>query len=136
MFLVGGHRYGAEAWVRAARLWAGPSSPVGGPAAAYWHGPLTRPHRGVDVAARPGCRRRPPPGVAARRRGVGAPNDPARFRADRRKGNDLVAAGWVLLRFTWHDVTDRPEATVARIREGRAARRPAGPSRTGRLTGL
>lgn len=42
--------------------------------------------------------------------------DPDRFRADRRKGNDLVAAGWTLLRFTWHDIVERPEATVSRIR--------------------
>ncbi|TCK25475.1 endonuclease domain-containing protein [Pseudonocardia endophytica] len=42
--------------------------------------------------------------------------DPERFRADRRKGNDLVAAGWTLLRFTWHDIAERPDATVARIR--------------------
>ena len=42
--------------------------------------------------------------------------DPERFRADRHKGNDLVAAGWTLLRFTWHDIAERPDATVARIR--------------------
>jgi very-short-patch-repair endonuclease len=42
--------------------------------------------------------------------------DPDRFRADRRKGNDLVAAGWTLRRFTWHDIVERPEATVSRIR--------------------
>ena len=42
--------------------------------------------------------------------------DPARFAADRAKGNDLVAAGWTLLRFTWQDVTRRPGRTIARIR--------------------
>lgn len=42
--------------------------------------------------------------------------DPARFRADRRKGNDLVAAGWTLLRFTWHDIAERPVATLGRVR--------------------
>lgn len=47
--------------------------------------------------------------------------DPDRFRADRAKGNALVARGWTLLRFTWHDVHDAPEGTVAAIR--RALRR-------------
>lgn len=47
--------------------------------------------------------------------------DPDRFRADRAKGNALVAQGWTLLRFTWHDVHDAPEGTVAAIR--RALRR-------------
>lgn len=43
-------------------------------------------------------------------------SDVERFRTDRRKGNALVAAGWTLLRFTWQDIVDRPEATVAQIR--------------------
>ncbi|MEV1291765.1 type IV toxin-antitoxin system AbiEi family antitoxin domain-containing protein [Pseudonocardia sp. NPDC049635] len=43
-------------------------------------------------------------------------SDPERFRADRRKQNALVEAGWTVLRFTWHDIRDRPEQTVARIR--------------------
>ncbi len=42
--------------------------------------------------------------------------DVERFRTDRRKGNALVAAGWTLLRFTWQDVTDRPQACVAQVR--------------------
>lgn len=42
--------------------------------------------------------------------------DVERFQADRRKQNALVAAGWTVLRFTWADLTDRPEATVRRIR--------------------
>ncbi|RZT84954.1 very-short-patch-repair endonuclease [Pseudonocardia sediminis] len=46
--------------------------------------------------------------------------DTARFRADRRKGNDLMAAGWVLLRFTWHDVMDEPAETVSRVRDALA----------------
>ncbi len=33
--------------------------------------------------------------------------DAERFRADRRKGNALVRAGWTVLRFTWHDLTQR-----------------------------
>jgi very-short-patch-repair endonuclease len=43
-------------------------------------------------------------------------SDVERFRADRRKGNALVRAGWKLLRFTWHDLTHRPEYVVAEIR--------------------
>jgi len=43
--------------------------------------------------------------------------DAERFRADRRKGNALVRAGWDLLRFTWHDLDARPQACVAEIRE-------------------
>ncbi|WP_344413837.1 endonuclease domain-containing protein [Pseudonocardia ailaonensis] len=34
--------------------------------------------------------------------------DVGRFVNDRRKGNALVAAGWTLLRFTWHDITGSP----------------------------
>ncbi len=42
--------------------------------------------------------------------------DADRFRADRRKGNALVRAGWTVLRFTWHDLTQRQGACVAEIR--------------------
>jgi very-short-patch-repair endonuclease len=41
--------------------------------------------------------------------------DVDRFRADRRKGNALVRAGWRLLRFTWHDLTTRPAYVIAEI---------------------
>jgi very-short-patch-repair endonuclease len=40
-----------------------------------------------------------------------------RFRADRRKGNALTRAGWTLLRFTWHDLVNRPAEVVAEILE-------------------
>jgi very-short-patch-repair endonuclease len=43
--------------------------------------------------------------------------DPARFRADRRKGNLLTRAGWSLLRFTWHDLDGRPGECLAEILE-------------------
>jgi very-short-patch-repair endonuclease len=43
-------------------------------------------------------------------------SDVDRFRADRRKGNALVRAGWQLLRFTWHDLTDRPAHVIGEIR--------------------
>ena len=42
--------------------------------------------------------------------------DVDRFRADRRKGNALLGAGWTVLRFTWHDLDRRPAACVAEIR--------------------
>jgi very-short-patch-repair endonuclease len=42
--------------------------------------------------------------------------DVERFRADRRKANALVRAGWQLLRFTWHDLTNRPAYVIAEIR--------------------
>jgi very-short-patch-repair endonuclease len=47
--------------------------------------------------------------------------DVDRFRADRRKGNDLTRAGWILLRFTWHDLVTRPAEVVAEIRHALAA---------------
>lgn len=43
--------------------------------------------------------------------------DAERFRADRRKGNALVRAGWDLLRFTWHDLDGRPVEVLAEIAE-------------------
>jgi very-short-patch-repair endonuclease len=42
--------------------------------------------------------------------------DVQRFRADRHKGNALVRAGWTVLRFTWHDLTNRPGYVLAQIR--------------------
>ena len=42
--------------------------------------------------------------------------DAERFRADRRKQNALVRAGWDPLRFTWHDLDGRPAAVVEEIR--------------------
>jgi very-short-patch-repair endonuclease len=42
--------------------------------------------------------------------------DVDRFRADRRKGNALVRAGWQVLRFTWHDLTNQPAHVVLEIR--------------------
>lgn len=241
VFVTGGHRLTDEVRVRAAWLWAGPTSLVSGPAAAFWHRLLDHPGRAVDVAVASSSRRRPPPGVVTRRREISRADrteirgitltglgltvldtaavladgaafldralqrhvgfddlyaaycravgtrgmaqagtllvaaadradsaverrligllraagitgfvvghpfgdrsidlafpaarlaveidgwawhaDQARFRADRRKGNDLLAAGWGLLRFTWHDVMNQPVATVARVRDALA----------------
>jgi very-short-patch-repair endonuclease len=43
-------------------------------------------------------------------------SDQERFQRDRSRQNRLVAAGWTVLRFTWSDLKDRPEAFVAAIR--------------------
>lgn len=42
--------------------------------------------------------------------------DPDRFQRDRVKGNDLVAGGWELLRFTWHHLVEKPAWVVEQIR--------------------
>jgi very-short-patch-repair endonuclease len=41
--------------------------------------------------------------------------DARRFGHDRRRQNRLVCAGWTVLRFTWHDLTGRPDAVLAEI---------------------
>jgi very-short-patch-repair endonuclease len=43
------------------------------------------------------------------------------FRADRRRQNSLVLAGWTLLRFTWADVIESPAAVVAAVHGALAA---------------
>jgi hypothetical protein len=45
-------------------------------------------------------------------------HDVERFRRDRQRQNALVLAGWTVLRFTWHDLTQRPGEVVAEIRSG------------------
>ena len=52
-------------------------------------------------------------------------SDPRSFQIDRERQNDLVAAGWTVLRFTWDDVVLRPDRTIARIREVLGALRAA-----------
>lgn len=37
------------------------------------------------------------------------------FRRDRRRQNDLVGAGWTVLRYTWADLTETPERVIAEI---------------------
>lgn len=39
-----------------------------------------------------------------------------RFQRDRTKQNALTRAGWTVLRFTWSDLTERPEYVVATVR--------------------
>ena len=43
-------------------------------------------------------------------------SDVDRFAHDRRRQNALVLAGWTVLRFTWHDLTSRPQMVIAQIR--------------------
>ncbi len=43
-------------------------------------------------------------------------SDVDRFRRDRQRQNDLVALGWTVLRFTWADLSERPDYVIAQIR--------------------
>lgn len=43
-------------------------------------------------------------------------NRPQALYRDRERQNDIVLAGWTVLRFTWEDVTRRPAQVVARVR--------------------
>ncbi len=38
------------------------------------------------------------------------------YRADRRRGNALVLAGWGVLRFSWEDVVEHPDEVVVAVR--------------------
>ena len=42
-------------------------------------------------------------------------SDARAFRRDRQRQNDLVAAGWTVLRFTWEDLMQDPAGVIARI---------------------
>lgn len=41
---------------------------------------------------------------------------PGRFQRDRTRQNELVLAGWRVLRFTWTDLTERPDEVVQLVR--------------------
>lgn len=43
-------------------------------------------------------------------------NSPEAFQADRERDNLAQLAGWTILRYTWEDVTRRPEYVVATVR--------------------
>jgi very-short-patch-repair endonuclease len=49
-------------------------------------------------------------------------SDVERFQCDRQRQNALVLAGWTVLRFTWHDLTNRPVQVVAEVRRALTAR--------------
>lgn len=40
-----------------------------------------------------------------------------RFQRDRQRQNALVAAGYIVLRFTWHDIVERPDYVLITIRD-------------------
>jgi len=43
-------------------------------------------------------------------------SDADRFQGDRTRQNTLINEGWRVLRFTWHDLTGRPDAVVTQVR--------------------
>jgi very-short-patch-repair endonuclease len=51
--------------------------------------------------------------------------DAARALADKRRQNALVRAGWTVLRYTWHDLVDRPHGVLAEIAHAVARGAPA-----------
>lgn len=68
VYLVGGHRFGDEARVRAAALWAGEDATITGPAAAWWHGMLGRAPAEIDITVPVRAKPRSQPGIRVRRR--------------------------------------------------------------------
>lgn len=42
-------------------------------------------------------------------------SDVERFERDRHRQNSLVSMGWTVLRFTWHDLVDRPQYVIRTI---------------------
>ena len=47
---------------------------------------------------------------------------PERFVRDRQQQNAMVNGQWHVLRFTWHDLTDRPAAVITEIRDALISR--------------
>lgn len=54
--------------------------------------------------------------VAVEVDGFGPHSSRAAFQRDRDRQNDLVALGWRVVRFTWHDVVRRPDTVANRLR--------------------
>ncbi len=52
--------------------------------------------------------------------GFGVHTDAATFESDRDRQNELVLAGWRILRFTWRQVVDRPAWVVDQVRRALA----------------
>lgn len=48
---------------------------------------------------------------------------PEAFQLDRRRDNLAQLAGWIILRFTWEDITRRSTYVVGTVREALSARR-------------
>jgi very-short-patch-repair endonuclease len=70
VYLARGHRWTAEATVRAAMLWAGESATLSGPAAAWWHGLPAEPPGAVQITVPAQHGGRPRPNVELRRRNL------------------------------------------------------------------
>ena len=49
---------------------------------------------------------------------------PEQQRRDRRKDRQLATAGWLVLRYSWLEVVERPSEVVAEVRRALAQRRP------------
>jgi hypothetical protein len=108
--------------VWAAALWARPRVAVTGLAAAWWHGLAVECPDVIEVTvARDRQPRAARPDVRIRRRDLAdtdlVHSGADRFRADRRRQNALVLAGWTVLRFTWDDLVHRPAHVLTEIRE-------------------
>jgi hypothetical protein len=63
--------------------------------------------------------------VAVETDGQAAHDEPAALYRDRWRQNELVRRGWLLLRFTWQDVFDRPAYLVRSVRRALAESRYA-----------
>jgi very-short-patch-repair endonuclease len=48
--------------------------------------------------------------------------DPEKFEKDRKRQNALILMGWQVLRFTWRDLVERPEAVVRELKSTISAR--------------
>lgn len=57
----------------------------------------------------------PSTGVAIEVDGWAWHMDAERAAADKRRQNALVRQGWTVLRYTWHDLQDRPHGVLAEI---------------------
>ena len=49
-------------------------------------------------------------------------SDPEKFRRDRQRQNKLILMGWRVLRFTWSDLVERPDAVIAELQAAISAR--------------
>ena len=70
------------------------------------------------------------PDVAFRREGIALEVDgwawhhtPDRFQRDRARQNALINAGWIVLRFTWLDLTNDPAGVIRQVRSALSRRR-------------
>lgn len=61
-------------------------------------------------------------GIAIEVDGRAFHSDRRSFERDRARQNDLVLRGWLVLRFTWEQITTRPEWVIAEIRKAVAHR--------------